>query len=1058
MLIRPPAGYSAEEIGLKYKDYATPLIGPFLRVLREDTLDEKGLLDASESATMYLALAAFAYYQKVGYSVSAISKAVDSITVGPAFGGFTRLLRELIVVFRSDQQSYLMRSLNAFYTAELDSASEEDINYLAECADLEQSRYESSNKGLLDVLVEYRNNSAHEPYEYSRLETKIHTLVRVIDTLLLAVKDVATLPLLEICKSEKDSAQYGINRWTGLNFNKEVATLAEDLKIHHTYIQLTNDDGKIDLIDLFPFYLGLDCQDESGSSHQLCVQNGVKKVIVAYSSYQSGHIYKLTKEHPFFGPVKQGFAKLKAKVASGHEGLPPWIILEVSEESRNSFSRAQADSHEGDIENAIIHLKDAVEKSPVYEEAVKRLGELLERENRLEEAHEVYDQYLGYFPMVIDLQVQDARVLLGLKRYDSVRGKIRRIRDEDPGNSDVLTIEAALDAAESEGEDPDEGKLQATSKTQISLPYEYFINCLCIQEESERKTKPAVKYRNEQLAKPNTLSCLKSRSLIIPFFIIGLTFGEFAFFRSQDLVMGLTLLSMGLLWGAVVWATFFIRKTLEESRSNFAAFLKSKKGIDSHIIFYDLIIPIFGKFQLSDYGLKGIFEGLKNNKFRVLFMFLGAFASSILFLNITKYSGASIKYDIAYGIYIFFVSLSFLYFISCLVLFHRQLNPTRFPDIEFSLVQHPKQSIRYLSHLSRRLSYPQLLIYVLATFTMYLGPFLANIVFIFMLSALLIFTVYSYYNTIILVKRVIVKKKWSLISRFSRHFDKPFNQLIDLGEPSALEKIKQLHSARNFIDSMNVWAESKPVLVGTSILYLAVLLLSTIGLSNAMTLHVVPTFSKYANQKTHEKQTQYIPWPGKAYDNVTLKVEVKDVDDTVIVFWGSDSDELIEKMNSYSMKMNDKDSPSQHPNVKRCDWANGSHGSMEEVINLNGSRKVVIIAYNKIYHGFFYMGGGKLSYDIKAFLQKDGQMLGEPLVEEKAFVRINTKEIGYAAYLDIFPKQNDGSNIQVDKYINNEQLLEQDLVAAIRQVEMKLSEEADASVGKKNYDEPEKVN
>ena len=63
------------------------------------------------------------------------------------------------------------------------------------------------------------------------------------------------------------------------------------------------------------------------------------------------------------------------------------------------------------------------------------------------------------------------------------------------------------------------------------------------------------------------------------------------------------------------------------------------------------------------------------------------------------------------------------------------------------------------------------------------------------------------------------------------------------------------------------------------------------------------------------------------------------------------------------------------------------------------------MAYNKIYQGFLWMGGGKLSYDIQL------KYKGQDLLLARRFVRINTKEIGYAAYLFL---QKEGNNLKIE--------------------------------------------
>jgi hypothetical protein len=365
--------------------------------------------------------------------------------------------------------------------------------------------------------------------------------------------------------------------------------------------------------------------------------------------------------------------------------------------------------------------------------------------------------------------------------------------------------------------------------------------------------------------------------------------------------------------------------------------------------------------------------------------------------------------EVAFGALGFLVALHLAYLLTCVVAYHRFLRRLQSEKIYFSLVQHPKLSIRYLAHLGRRVSFPLLLVYTLTTFTLYLGPFLANEKYIAALSALLVFVCATYYGTIFLIRRLIIQNKWQLISQFSGHFDDPFQRLIERARSEDLKRLRELLEMRDFLDSLDVWAERKPVLAATSLFYVAVLLLATIGMSFAMTRHVMPRFSRAANLSVASSAERVVDLgaqpPGVS---PALGIDVQDVDDTVLVLWGETAASMTNRERCRVGRSRGEGVPGdgETPGFRRCDWANGRHGSLDLSIPLGEETHVLVVAYNKVYRGFFGMGGGKFSFGIHA---RSG---GRSLVRVRRFVRINTPEIGYAAYI-VIRRENDRLSARV---------------------------------------------
>jgi hypothetical protein len=123
--------------------------------------------------------------------------------------------------------------------------------------------------------------------------------------------------------------------------------------------------------------------------------------------------------------------------------------------------------------------------------------------------------------------------------------------------------------------------------------------------------------------------------------------------------------------------------------------------------------------------------------------------------------------------------------------------------------------------------------------------------------------------------------------------------------------------------------------------------------------------------------------------------------------------------------------------MARCDWANDNHGAMRQRIRFEGNEKhIVIVAYNKVYHGFLLMGGG-LSYDIKLSI---GKM---PVLNVRDFVRANRQQMGFVAYVSL--ERTEGG-LRVRKVIG-ESRLRSGLARFVRdRIAGPLAAEEDASV------------
>jgi hypothetical protein len=254
----------------------------------------------------------------------------------------------------------------------------------------------------------------------------------------------------------------------------------------------------------------------------------------------------------------------------------------------------------------------------------------------------------------------------------------------------------------------------------------------------------------------------------------------------------------------------------------------------------------------------------------------------------------------------------------------------------------------------------------------------------------------------------VISNKWRLISQFSVHFDKPFNDLIARGEKKDMVRLKDLIEIRDFIDSMDVWAERKTVLAATSIAFAAVLLFSTIGVSNLMTRAVVPRISAQASRSeaAGEPRAMDLEVP-QGQGPLEMRVTVANVDDSVVVCWGDSvgamADQASCDVGDDGSRLRPSCTDGRH--FARCNWSNGAHGTMDLRFALAEEKHVLLLAYNHVYQGFLWMGGGKFSFDIRLFCE------GRTILRKRQFVRSNARMVGFVAYLRL---RREGNRVHAD--------------------------------------------
>lgn len=968
---------SAEDIKEEFGAYAHPLVKPFHRALNTERgrlLETEGLLvDAFESSLKYLTSVLLAQYQADNLANENVDRHIERLS-RPSLGIYSALFRELVSLY-GKMHHPLGDEFVSFYQADVGDETREHMQALSSTVDYVLPSNARSYKELMDLFVTYRNRKAHgATLGETEYEQRIPQLAACLAALFDGMRFLAERPLLEIKSGHKTSGetQYDVRQWNGL-LEPEPRSIAtsEELPLGHLHVQADSQEAGESpgpqLVDIFPFWTVLG--GERGNKTDIFHLNGAKKTKIEYLSYCSGATATLTSSQPLFKEARESLGTLE----DGGAGLPPHMqgFLEVSEDARQHFYAAQGALKEGERAYAIRLLEDAIEDSPGYRDAVELLASIKESSGLLAEAHEVLASYLDMVPDDLDFLLTDARLLQQAGRREEARKTLRRVKDIDPENGEAQALESELDRPVMHGPPDQNGP---DGHASVLSPYEFLAEGLLGCEESQQRLFWA--------------KCLSGA------LVVFLTFAEMGlFFFSGSLIMALTVGAMGLLWGSFLWATFRIRRLLADSRRNFGAFVQPEPGQDPATVYDDLVSPVLGEFPAAGQGWSYLREGIGLNTGRLAVVLVGAIGMSVWFFSVTVYPIAGPLVDAAYFVFCFFLSLSFIYLLSCVITFHRLLKQLRFQRIHFSLVQHPKLSVRYLSLLSRRISYPLLLVYALFTSTLYLGPFLANLALIIALSLFILLVCYAYYSTIFLVRRVILKEKWRRISEFSVHFDRPFRLLVEEARKKHLNRLNDLIEMRDFLDSLNVWADKKSVLLGMSLFYAAVLGLCTIGTSRLMTRRIMPVIADYARKADEGTRTVTYPLPNGSQE---ISINVTDVDDTVVAVWGDDIESMTD--NGLSAE-NPPGNSTERAGFRRCDWDSGQHGSMNVKVPVEQEKHLLIVAYNKVYHGFLWMGGGKLSYDVKV------THAGESLLHRREFVRINTCEMGYVAHLHLQVEQ-----------------------------------------------------
>ncbi len=960
--------HSSEIIDRDFSKYPYPVIINLYQALNTDS-DQQSMImaklfDSFEGIMKFLSGIYISWYQSMELRHPSIDAQISKLK-RPSLGEFISLIRNVQNVAVKIDPDFLS-DFNKVYKSKTEESVIEHLRIISSVAGLDFVGRKIKFSDVLDFLCNYRNRiKGHGgALDVGKIIEFNNSYSEVIIYILKQLEFLIEFQLLTVQDSiqTQNQTEYRCNDWTGLM--PKVIRLKEFNEKYiagHVLVQSRNDEAPY-CLSLFPYW---NIFTDKNNSQELCVLNHMTNSKIEYLSLSSGSNVSISSKNVEFGSI------VSILKSGTEEKIPDHLLkkLEVSDFAREAFHRAVAALDIGEDFAAVDRLKQALKDSPGYKEAVITLSELYIRQDSHLEAHEILDSYIEFLESIgiksvgLEALILDAKMLFALSMFEGADERLREILAIDPENPEAIRLNEEFKA--------DKEKSESAYNETGNDKSEFMLIGEAIFQVFSGKQK---RYKRVNLI--FTLFLVFTNSLIFLF--------------NKDLLMALTIFSLGATWLTAQWAVRRIRYLLLNSRSNFGSFLRLGRGKEMDMVFNDMLAPIFCKKIIGENIFRRFKSFFSQNKIRIILLLSTSTAASLWLTVITKLSTDNLTAKILYGILGFFLFFDFLYLITVLFQFQSLLGKLKFQRIYFSIVQHPKLSIRYLSGLSRRISYPMLIVYVLFSFTLYLGPFLANIVFVMLFSLLVILSSYIYYSTILLVRNVLIQNKWRIISRFSVHFDTPFEDLVSSARKEDMERINELIEMRNFLDSMDVWAEKKSVLLMNSLLYLFIIFIATIGLSNIMTRNVVPVISKMTYQTAASGYSGAIPFSD---DPDSLSIQIKDVDDSFIVFWGNEISDLLGST-AYFGELNSHYFGNEF-GYQRCDWYNGAHGAFIKEMDPGDEKQLLLIAYNKVYHGFLGLGGGKLSYDVTVTLNN------ELIHSRKVFIRTNTQDMEYVILISI---------------------------------------------------------
>jgi tetratricopeptide (TPR) repeat protein len=993
---------NVEQYYSKYSGCCYPLFSAYKRVLdsyHTNPSDARNNIeDCIEVIIKYTTLYLYAGYKYEKHNNPKVDKLLSGLLV-PSLGSYSQILTALTADMKksSDVFSSIVTVLETKVSdnmlAALRKLSEyTDIDGLAPLRAKEQIYLR-----VIGSMVQYRNKTrGHGATENSEfIEHILDALNVVVTEFMDQFIDVFKKDLISVTSITKDDYGYNYNviKWDGIG--KQIGQIksdTDDYNVGITYFVLQIGEIK-EHIQISPFLTSTD-QDKNSEVFFL---NDAKKNHVEYLAYASGKKIKIeASSGKPFQKVMSLLEGFKYYISEGYR--KPQII---DNESIDLYRKALVTYNEGAFETTVHLLDEAIRLSPTYVLCINYLADLYAKNNRNQDAISIILNYLDYmsgFPDQVDKELfSKLIVLLGdEKNFDKALGYMEGLGKEIYGKELADSFTELLH----DGKIPhfDFIEYLDTQDKPFYLPYDL----LKIRTEASNKKINDDKNKESKLKgfvtkTKSNLGILKvfKNSYIIVTLTVFLVTGISGYYISSsgNLLLGMTVYCLGVFWLLNVNAVYLFRRLIMNSRNNFCSFIKSLQEDGDG--YYKLFIKMFGNFEPDGTYLRNIYASIKNN-WKLIFAtsFCSFVISALIYLStLFVVNDPLVKY--VYFAFLFLVYINFCYMASCLFNYTRIIKNLGKEQIHFTLIQHPKLSIKYVAILTERLLSVIMIIYIVGVSILYIGPFRQNTEFMGSLTASLLMLILLYYRIIFMVYIAVNKNKWDKVAKLSNKFIQPFNSMIDNGRISELHKIQELSEIRSFILKYNALPVSKMRLVLSSIVLLVFLVGVPIACSNIFPNYIVPSlFSKIEMNKLNLITKEF-----KTSDYSNLEINVEDVDDSFIVLYRS-------QVGPGSPELKGSDIFYEDEILARCDWkAAGEHGSMHLSIpklHPSGRQEILLISYNKVYHGKMFFGGGKLSYSY-TLSDKTGV-----LDEHTTFVRDNKKGIKTMKYI-VLDKKSDGN-------------------------------------------------
>jgi hypothetical protein len=878
----------------------TPITETYDKFLNISTLTDRGvekkIIDTFEVILKLITSIMVAKYVEDGVYTQKIDNQISQL-MRPSIGSYKAILRVIVNHYKKLTNS---ENENTHFVNEtIDFLSDEISPECFDCLKLIVSKLsfpplknnENKIDALLDTLVTYRNNLSHGADKSDKsYKELIPSLFLVIIELTEKFKERLSYQLIYIESKTQSKGVTKYNRYV-LHDNKPRVKQIEskfEFSANRIYLKFDGIKGE-EFIDISSLLFWKQCNHEDcNDQFKFYYFNGIKKNAFIIFPYDCSHkctFGKDTFEYTSFMENKISKKYFDLQNMSGESGYVK--EFPTTDYSKMLFKRAKAEFFDGDYYQAIDLSLKAMNDSLMFRDANYLLLECYLKIDKNEMAQDVIDSYINDKQEIINLDLYDIMLLeknrnmqLNIQNDELANEIFEQMKLIIIENSEAISLKeiADIDQITDSTSNDDIYKIIESLNENIIiedtnwnvLPYEIVWSKIL----SLFRKKDSQKSINTALISKLCSMCMIT---IISFLL------AFLFNTKEDILMSLTSIGFGIFWGVIVHSNYKMYKLILESHHNVNAFINKLNFED----FYNEIISnIFGDFTCIN---KAVVKRLS-----IIVMGALVFTTLIYHCTMFKIDGPeSPLLNISYYIFIFFINIDFMYLFCNLASYNGAINSLRKENIDYSISQPSRFSIKYLSILSRKITYQFIYVYISFCLLMFMAPIKSNIayigIFIFMLGFI------AYVNIISnkIIKIVINENKRKLLSKFSTHFDVPFNQFISKASTDSYNKIIDLIEMRKFIESINIVGESKFVLFLRGFLFIFIIFFTMSFASILMTKGIVPKISKLDEQLINKRKDQTRT---QSFDiqnpNPEITLVSEDVDDSVVMLFFSDINEL----------------------------------------------------------------------------------------------------------------------------------------------------------------------